>query len=64
MKLDTLVPDIYTHLEKLSSGTPLPLTEEDIDNTLVGMREALMSWVLMVQRRLSSCTVTCLKRLC
>jgi len=50
MKLDTLVPDIYTHLEKLSSGTPLPLTEEDIDNTLVGMREALMSWATPRER--------------
>mgnify|MGYP003637664144 FL=1 len=44
MKLDTLVPDIYSHLEKLSDGTPLPLTEEEIDKTLVGMREALVSW--------------------
>ena len=44
MKLNTLVPDIYSHLEKLSDGTPLPLTEEEIDKTLVGMREALVSW--------------------
>tara|TARA_R110002072_G_scaffold97627_3_gene214662 strand:+ start:1261 stop:2121 length:861 start_codon:yes stop_codon:yes gene_type:complete len=43
-KLSTLVPDIYSHLEKLSDGTPLPLTEEEIDKTLVGMREALVSW--------------------
>jgi hypothetical protein len=33
MKLNTLVPDIYSHLEKLSDGTPLPLTEEEIDKT-------------------------------
>lgn len=46
MKLDTLVPDIYKHLEGLSDGTPLPLTEEDIDNTLVGIKEALMSWAV------------------
>tara|TARA_R110000850_G_scaffold172989_1_gene298661 strand:+ start:458 stop:1312 length:855 start_codon:yes stop_codon:yes gene_type:complete len=50
MKLDTLVPDIYNHLEKLSDGIPLPLTEEDIDNTLVGMREALMSWATPRER--------------
>ena len=50
MELNTLVPDIYKHLEKLSDGTPLPLTEEDIDNTLVGMREALMSWATPRER--------------
>ena len=50
MKLDTLVPDIYNHLEKLSDGIPLPLTEEDIDNTLAGMREALMSWATPRER--------------
>jgi len=50
MQLDTLVPDIYNHLEKLSDGIPLPLTEEDIDNTLVGMREALMSWATPRER--------------
>jgi len=50
MQLNTLVPDIYSHLEKLSDGTPLPLTEEDIDNTLVGMREALMSWATPRER--------------
>ena len=50
MELNTLVPDIYKHLEKLSDGTPLPLTEEEIDNTLVGMREALMSWAAPPER--------------
>jgi len=50
MKLDTLVPDIYKHLEKLSDGTPLPLTEEEIDKTLVGMREALVSWATPRER--------------
>jgi hypothetical protein len=50
MKLDTLVPDIYSHLEKLSDGTPLPLTEEEIDKTLVGMREALVSWATPRER--------------
>lgn len=46
MSLNTIVPDIYKHLEGLSDGTPLPLTEEDIDNTLVGIKEALMSWAV------------------
>ena len=50
MKLDTLVPDIYSHLEKLSDGTPLPLTEEEIDKTLVGIREALVSWATPRER--------------
>ena len=50
MQLNTLVPDIYSHLEKLSDGTPLPLTEEEIDKTLVGMREALVSWATPRER--------------
>ena len=50
MKLNTLVPDIYKHLEGLSDGTPLPLTEEEIDKTLVGMREALVSWATPRER--------------
>ena len=50
MKLNTIVPDIYKHLEGLSDGKPLPLTEEDIDNTLVGIKEALMSWAVPSDR--------------
>lgn len=50
MSLNTLVPDIYKHLEGLSDGTPLPLTEEEIDKTLVGMREALISWATPRER--------------
>ena len=46
MNLNTIVPDIYKHLEGLSDGKPLPLTEEDIDSTLVGIKEALMSWAV------------------
>lgn len=42
--LDTLVSDIYEHLDKLSEGTPLPISESDIDKTLVGIKDALMSW--------------------
>jgi len=50
MSLNTIVPDIYEHLEGLSDGKPLPLTEEDIDNTLVGIKEALMSWAVPSDR--------------
>tara|TARA_Y100000385_G_scaffold261403_1_gene292140 strand:+ start:251 stop:1108 length:858 start_codon:yes stop_codon:yes gene_type:complete len=49
-KLDSVVPDIYKHLEGLSDGKPLPLTEEDIDSTLVGIKEALMSWAVPSER--------------
>ncbi len=49
-KLDSVVPDIYEHLEGLSDGKPLPLTEEDIDSTLVGIKEALMSWAVPSER--------------
>ena len=44
MELNTLVPDIYKHLESLSDGVPLPLTEAEIDKTVADMKEALMSW--------------------
>jgi hypothetical protein len=45
MSLHQLVPEIYNELEKLSDdGKPLPLTEENIDRTISGMKEALMSW--------------------
>tara|TARA_B100000780_G_scaffold260397_1_gene212092 strand:+ start:3399 stop:4253 length:855 start_codon:yes stop_codon:yes gene_type:complete len=44
MTLSTVVSDIYQELEGLSDGTALPLTEADIDKTMVGMRAALMDW--------------------
>lgn len=44
MTLSTVVSDIYKELEGLSDGTALPLTEADIDKTMVGMRAALMDW--------------------
>jgi len=50
MKLDTLVPDIYQQLTMLSDGVPLPLTEADIDKTMAGMREALISWATPRER--------------
>lgn len=50
MELNTLVPDIYKHLEKLSDGIPLPLSEADIDRATEGMREALISWATPRER--------------
>mgnify|MGYP006094870503 FL=1 len=50
MKLDTLVPDIYRHLESLSDGIPLPLTEAEIDKTVADMKVALMSWATPRER--------------
>ena len=50
MSLNNVVPDIYKHLEGLSDGKPLPLTEKDIDNTLSGIKEALMSWAAPSER--------------
>jgi hypothetical protein len=44
MTLSTVVSDIYKELEGLSDGTALPLTEADIDKTMVGMKAALMDW--------------------
>jgi|TARA_R110000822_G_scaffold152194_1_gene291494 hypothetical protein len=50
MQLNTIVPDIYEHLESLSDGKALPLTEQDIDFAIAGMREALMSWAAPSER--------------
>ena len=50
MQLNTIVPDIYEHLESLSDGKALPLTEQDIDFAIAGMREALMSWAAPRER--------------
>jgi len=44
MTLSTVVSDIYQELEMLSEGKPLPLTESDIDKTMVGIKAALMDW--------------------
>ena len=48
--LDTVVPDIYSHLKSLSDGVALPLTEKDIDLTVEGIREALLSWAMPEDR--------------
>jgi hypothetical protein len=42
--LSNVVPDIYKHLDSLSNGTALPLTDEDIDFTTESIREVLKSW--------------------
>ena len=43
-KLNTIVPDIYSILEKLSDGEPLPITEEALDKTMASMKEAILHW--------------------
>ncbi len=43
-KLNTIVPDIYSILEKLSDGEPLPITEEALDETMASMKEAILHW--------------------
>lgn len=43
-KLNSIVPDIYNMLEKLSDGEPLPITEEALDETMASMKEAIMHW--------------------
>jgi hypothetical protein len=48
--LKDLVPDIYRHLESLSDGVPLPLTEAEIDKTVADMKVALMSWATPRER--------------
>lgn len=48
--LNNVVPDIYKNLISLSDGVPLPLTEKDIDVTVEGIREALLSWAKPEER--------------
>lgn len=49
-KLENVVPDIYQHLEQLSDGTPLPVTEQDIDLVVDNIRKALVSWAVPEKR--------------
>ena len=42
--LNTIVPDIYGMLENLSGGSPLPLTEEALDETMASIKEAILHW--------------------
>ena len=44
MNLSTLVPDIYEHLELLSEGQALPISEEEIDRTTEAIKTCLLAW--------------------
>ena len=48
--LSKVVPDIYSQLQDLSNGDPLPLTDEQIDETTDKIKEALKSWARPEQR--------------
>ncbi len=48
--LNNVVPDIYKNLISLSDGVSLPLSEKDIDVTVEGIREALLSWARPEER--------------
>ena len=43
-KLNNLIPDIYKELEDLSKGQPLPLSKDNIDKTMEGIKNAILSW--------------------
>ena len=42
--LDTLIQDIYGRLEGLSAGEPLNIDETELDDTLVRIKESILSW--------------------
>lgn len=42
--LDTLIQDIYSSLEGLSSGEALNISEEELDLTLLRMKESILAW--------------------
>jgi hypothetical protein len=42
--LDTLIQDIYSSLEGLSSGEALNISEEELDLTLSRMKESILAW--------------------
>jgi hypothetical protein len=44
MNLSTLVPDIYEHLELLSEGQALSISEEEIDRTIEAIKTCLLAW--------------------
>lgn len=48
--LQDVIPNIYEHLEKLSDGTPLPITQGDIDLVVGNIRKALISWAIPEKR--------------
>ena len=42
--LDTLIQDIYSSLEGLSTGEALNISEEELDLTLSRMKESILAW--------------------
>ena len=42
--LDTLIQDIYSSLEGLSTGKALNISEEELDLTLSRMKESILAW--------------------
>jgi len=42
--LDTLIQDIYSNLESLSTGEALNISEEELDLTLSRMKESILAW--------------------
>ncbi len=50
MDIKTLVPDIYKELEDLSKGEPLPLTKDNINKTVEGITNAILSWATPSER--------------
>ena len=48
--LQDVIPNIYEHLEKLSEGTHLPVTQGDIDLVVGNIRKALISWAIPEKR--------------
>ena len=42
--MKNLIEDIYKAIEPLSSGEPIDISTEEIDNTVADLREALIHW--------------------
>ena len=43
-KLDTLVEDIYSMLDGLSTGEPLNIDEDQLDTTLENIKQSILEW--------------------
>tara|TARA_R110000765_G_scaffold114357_2_gene207149 strand:+ start:8595 stop:9449 length:855 start_codon:yes stop_codon:yes gene_type:complete len=43
--LNTIVEDIYKEVSKISQGKNIAVTEEDLDNFAIGMKEAMRNWL-------------------
>ena len=42
--LNTVVQDIYARLEGLSNGEALEINEEELDQTMLRMKESILAW--------------------